>query len=85
MAAMELPPHELPTRLSQALATLRAEGSGSSQCPARVLPQSEPPSADAGEITDKGYVNQRAVLDRRADEVELLHTQPLHPRIVGAG
>ena len=28
----------------------------------------DPPSADAGEITDKGYVNQRAVLQRRADQ-----------------
>jgi feruloyl-CoA synthase len=26
----------------------------------------EPPSIDANEITDKGYINQRAVLGRRA-------------------
>ena len=29
---------------------------------------------DAGEITDKGYINQRAVLTRRADLVERLYT-----------
>jgi feruloyl-CoA synthase len=38
---------------------------------ARLL--AEPPSIDAGEITDKGYVNQRAVLARRAAEVERLY------------
>jgi len=39
----------------------------------RVLLMAEPPSIDANEITDKGYLNQRAVLDRRADLVERLH------------
>jgi feruloyl-CoA synthase len=33
----------------------------------------EPPSIDANEITDKGYINQRAVLARRAALVEVLH------------
>ena len=36
----------------------------------------EPPSIDAGEITDKGYINQRAVLERRAATVEWLYAQP---------
>ena len=36
----------------------------------------EPPSIDAGEITDKGYVNQRAGLARRADLVERLYADP---------
>jgi feruloyl-CoA synthase len=36
---------------------------------------SEPPSIDANEITDKGYINQRAVLERRAALVELLHAE----------
>jgi feruloyl-CoA synthase len=34
---------------------------------------SEPPSIDANEITDKGYMNQRAVLERRAAEVQKLY------------
>jgi len=38
-----------------------------------VLLLDEPPSIDAGEITDKGYLNQRAVLERRAAWVERLH------------
>jgi feruloyl-CoA synthase len=33
----------------------------------------EPLNVDAGEITDKGYINQRAVLERRAGEVVLLY------------
>jgi feruloyl-CoA synthase len=36
----------------------------------------EPPSVDAGEITDKGYINQRAVLARRQAQVELLYAEP---------
>jgi feruloyl-CoA synthase len=42
----------------------------------RLLLLAEPPSMDAGEITDKGYVNQRAVLDRRAEAVERLFAEP---------
>jgi feruloyl-CoA synthase len=42
----------------------------------------EPPNADAGEITDKGYVNQRAVLTRRAEEVALLYSALPHARVI---
>jgi feruloyl-CoA synthase len=37
---------------------------------------SEPPSIDANEITDKGYMNQRAVLECRAALVERLYSSP---------
>jgi feruloyl-CoA synthase len=40
----------------------------------RLMIMSEPPSIDANEITDKGYMNQRAVLERRADLVEKLYS-----------
>ena len=43
------------------------------QAPARALLMAEPPSADAGEITDKGYLNQRAVLKRRDALVRALY------------
>jgi hypothetical protein len=33
----------------------------------------DPPSVDAGEITDKGYINQRAVLERRARLVDMVY------------
>jgi feruloyl-CoA synthase len=36
----------------------------------------EPPSLDAGEITDKGTINQRAVLARRRDLVDQLYCGP---------
>jgi feruloyl-CoA synthase len=36
----------------------------------------EPASIDANEITDKGYINQRAVLERRAGLVDKLYADP---------
>jgi feruloyl-CoA synthase len=44
----------------------------------------EPPSIDASEITDKGYINQRAVLQRRADLVLRLHAEPPDPAAIVA-
>src|ERR1051325_6611248 len=72
-AAKDLKPDEIRSKLSQALARLTAEG-GSSMHPVRLLVLTEPPSIDANEITDKGYMNQRAVLERRAALVERLYT-----------
>ena len=42
----------------------------------------EPPSVDAGEITDKGYINQGAVLAQREDEVHALHATPPRADVV---
>ena len=50
------------------------EAGGSSTPLARaLLLMTEPPSIDAGEITDKGYINQLAVLARRVAAVEALY------------
>ena len=49
-----------------------ARDSGTSQRAARAVILSGAPSLEAGEITDKGYVNQRAVLTLRADDVQRL-------------
>ncbi|MCK9382838.1 MAG: feruloyl-CoA synthase [Sulfuritalea sp.] len=49
------------------------EGGGSSMVADRALLMEEPASIDAGEITDKGYINQRAVLTRRAALMERLY------------
>jgi feruloyl-CoA synthase len=68
-----LPPDELAGHVAKVLAGLRAEGGGSSQTPGRALVLTEPPSTDGGEITDKGYINQRAVLQRRAQAVQALY------------
>ena len=49
---------------------------GSSNRIARMLVLEEPPSLDAGEMTDKGSINQRAVLSRRRSLVEKLYAVP---------
>jgi feruloyl-CoA synthase len=77
-AAPQAAPQTLAARIADVLRTLRDEGAGSSQCPTRALVLTEPPSLDAGEITDKGYINQRAVLTRRAAEVARLHAGAHH-------
>src|SRR5262249_11769291 len=52
------------------------ESTGSSNRIARAMVMREAPSLDGGEITDKGSLNQSAVLKRRAALVELLYTVP---------
>ena len=68
----DMSPEAISSRLSTVLAQLAQEG-GASMVPRRLLVMSEPPSIDANEITDKGYMNQRAVLARRAALVEKLY------------
>jgi feruloyl-CoA synthase len=58
-------------RFDELLKTL--EGTGSSNRIARTLVLEEPPSLDAGEMTDKGTINQRAVLSRRQALVRKLY------------
>ena len=43
----------------------------------------DPPSLDTGEMTDKGSVNQRAVLSRRAAMVDELYAARPSPRVIG--
>jgi feruloyl-CoA synthase len=79
--AKALPEAELAAHVRTVLQRLHEEGAGSSQCPTRALIEPEPPSADAGEITDKGYINQRAVLARRAASVATLYAAD-DPRVI---
>jgi feruloyl-CoA synthase len=65
------------------LKTFNATAGGSSGRFARLILMDDPPSLDTGEITDKGSVNQRAVLTRRAAMVEELYAQKPSPRIIG--
>ncbi len=60
-------------RLAELLAAWNAANPASTTRIGRVLLLAEPPSIDANEITDKGYINQRAVRERRADQVARLH------------
>jgi feruloyl-CoA synthase len=55
---------------------------GSADTIARLLILKDPPSADAGEITDKRSINQRLVMQRRANEVELLYAHSIDARII---
>jgi feruloyl-CoA synthase len=64
------------------LAALAALATGSSTRVARLILLEAPPSLDAGEITDKGSINQRAVLARRADIVEEVYATPRSPRVI---
>ncbi len=57
----------------QGLAKLKAQSPNSSGHATRALLLAEPASVDGGEITDKGYINQRAVLTRRAAAVAVLN------------
>ena len=81
-AGRALPAHELATKIRQALLALKNEGGGSSQTPTRALALTDAPQAAASEITDKGYLNQRMVLTRRADAVQALYASPQDPQVV---
>lgn len=80
VAGEDLPPDALARhpavqeRLRTGLEAHNKENPGSSTRIKRVLLMTEPPQIDAGEITDKGYINQRAVLTRRSDIVDRLYT-----------
>ena len=67
-------------QFQERLDALAAEATGSSNRIARAILLAEPPSLDAGEITDKGSINQRAVLRHRAALVEELYAEPHRPR-----
>jgi feruloyl-CoA synthase len=55
---------------------------GASTCIQRAIVLDEPPSIDAGELTDKGAINQKAVLRNRASLVEELYAGS--PRVIEA-
>jgi feruloyl-CoA synthase len=68
--------------LVRRLRSFAAQATGSSNRIARLLVLEEPPSLDAGEMTDKGTINQRAVLARRAALVDELYAGS--PRVLAA-
>lgn len=69
------PLEKLVAILRERIFAFNATAGGSSRRIGRFTILTEPPSIDAGEITDKGYVNQRCALDRRADRVEALYAR----------
>lgn len=68
--------------LAERLRIFNAAAGGSSRKVGRFVVMTEPPSIDAGEITDKGYVNQRATLERRAALADGLYANPPAPGVV---
>jgi feruloyl-CoA synthase len=79
----QAPDHAFRAALRERLAVAnRANGGSSSTSVRRVVVLDSPPSIDLGETTDKGYINQRAVLDARGDAVSALYAEPPGPEVL---
>lgn len=74
-AVLESPAVQL--HFQKVLDRLAADATGSANRIARAALVAEPPSIDKGEVTDKGSINQRAVLKHRDAQVQALHTDAL--------
>lgn len=81
-AAAVLDDTRLRAKFADLLNKLAAASPGSSTRVMRAILMAEPPSMDKGEMTDKGSINQRAVLKSRAALVEELYATPLSARII---
>jgi feruloyl-CoA synthase len=68
--------------IAQGLARLAAQSTGSSNRVACAIILDSPPAIDAHEITDKGSINQRAVMEARAGLVEDLYAEPSPPHVI---
>jgi feruloyl-CoA synthase len=66
------------------IAALAATAGGTSNRILRAILLAQPPSLDIGEMTDKGSINQRAVLAHRAALVEELYADPPSPNVIVA-
>jgi feruloyl-CoA synthase len=75
----------LRARFQALLDRMAGEATGGASRIERALLLEVPPSIDANEITDKGSINQRAVLEHRAALVEELYAPVPSPRILCAG
>jgi feruloyl-CoA synthase len=74
--ALGLPPDSLHARLVDLLRDLLKTATGTSSRVVRAALLTDPLSIDAGEVTDKGSLNQRAVLRHRAALIETLYADP---------
>jgi len=70
------------TKFARLLQTFNETAGGSSGRFARLILIDNPPSLDTGEMTDKGSVNQRAVLTRRAALVDELYAPSPSRRVI---
>ncbi|HXQ26866.1 MAG TPA: feruloyl-CoA synthase [Candidatus Acidoferrales bacterium] len=69
-------------KFTSLLESLAAQATGNSNRVERAILLDEPPSLDAGEITDKASLNQRAILERRAALVEEMYAPQPTPRVL---
>jgi len=69
--------------LESGLSAHNEKNKGSSMRVARARFLIEPPNIDANEITDKGYINQRAVLQRREELVIQLYSSEMQNILIG--
>jgi feruloyl-CoA synthase len=85
-AAVVLAEPRVRAEFARRLTALAAQSTGSSNIIGRAVLLAEPPSLDLGEMTDKGSINQRAVLAQRAAAVEDLYADlaPPHVIVIGA-
>jgi feruloyl-CoA synthase len=71
-------------RFTELLTSFCATHASISTRVSRAVLLEEPPSIDAGEITDKGSINQKAVLQQRQALVDQLYDGAAGPRLIGA-
>lgn len=64
------------------LAAFNKKAGGTSRKVASMILLTDPPSLDDGEITDKGYINQGAVLSKRAEAVNALFSDVRSPLVL---
>ena len=72
------------TEFTRLLVEMAASASGGSRRIMRAILLATPPSIDNQEMTDKGSINQKAVLKNRAERVEELYLETAGPRILAA-
>jgi feruloyl-CoA synthase len=68
--------------LIERLRAHNAQHAGSSQRVRRLLLQLDPPAIERFETNEKGYINQRKVLDLRRDSVDALYQDEAHPLLL---
>jgi feruloyl-CoA synthase len=70
------------TELTNILSEMSKTAKGSSQKVLRLLILDSPPRLDIGEVTDKGTLNQRKLLETRSDAVEALYATALSDDVI---
>ena len=73
---------EILERIRSRLAAHNAKASGSSRRIGRFAFLTEPPNAEAHEVSDKGTINQSIAKQRRATDIEALYAANPGPRVI---